>query len=409
MQGGRNRAHTFNFGAGPATLPDAVLRKAQEELLNWRDSGMSVMEMSHRGAEFISILRQTEMSLRRLLHVPESYKVLFLQGGGMGAFASVPLNLLGNKTTADYLITGAWSARAANEARKYCSVNVVADTADSDYTRLPERATWKLNNQAAYFHYCDNETVHGVEFPQDFFSKAENGVEVPIVADMSSNYFSRPVDVSKYAVIYGGAQKNVGIAGLTIVLAREDMLAINDQQGSKWKDFVPSVMDWKKMSENESCLNTPPAYSIYLAGLCFDWMLDEGGIEVIGERNLRKSAKLYAALEQSDFYYLPVMKEARSRMNVVFRILVKEDREIVRKRKEQSEGMSSDCGSVKLRWDEKLETKFAKEAEGRGLLSLKGYRTVGGMRASLYNAMTEEGVDRLIEFLAEFEAKNNES
>ncbi|ELR15305.1 phosphoserine transaminase [Acanthamoeba castellanii str. Neff] len=386
----RRRSRTYNFSAGPATLPTSVLEQAAQETLNWNGTGMSVMEMSHRGKDFISILHKAEKDLRQLLNVSDGYKVMFLQGGGMGMFASVPLNLLGDKTTADYLVTGNWSAKAAAEAKMYCDVNIVADATDSGFTTVPERSTWKTNPSAAYLHYCDNETVHGVEFPADYFAREANKVDVPVVVDMSSNFFSRPVDVSQYAVVYGGAQKNVGIAGLTIGIVRDDMLTVKDRKGgNNWKDFIPSVFDWKKMVENESCLNTPPVYAIYMAGLCFDWLLKIGGLDEIGRRNERKSEKLYAFLDQSKLYRAPVTNEFRSRMNVDFRV----------------RAVGSDGGDDKT-WDTALEAQLVKEAEARGLLNLKGYRTVGGMRASLYNALPEEAIDELTTFLSEFEDKH---
>jgi len=384
----RRRSRTYNFSAGPATLPTAVLDQASRELLNWNGTGMSVMEMSHRGKDFISILHKAEKDLRRLLGVGEDYKVMFLQGGGMGMFSSVPLNLLGDKTSADYLVTGNWSAKAAAEAKKYCDVAIVADAASNGFTAVPDRSTWKTNPDAAFFHYCDNETVHGVEFPLDYFANEANKVDVPVVADMSSNFFSRPVDISSYAVIYGGAQKNVGIAGLTIGIVRNDMLDVKDRKGgNNWKSFLPSVFDWKKMIENESCLNTPPVYAIYIAGLCFDWLLGMGGLEEVGRRNEAKSEKLYRFLDQSKLYCAPVAKEFRSRMNVDFRVRASEE----------------GGGSEGATWNTGLEARLVKEAEERGLLNLKGYRTVGGMRASLYNALPEEGVDQLVTFLSEFE------
>ncbi|KAL6068469.1 Aminotransferase class V domain [Balamuthia mandrillaris] len=397
--GGRDRAKTFNFSAGPATLPTEVLERASAELLNWRGSGMSVMEMSHRGKEFISILHQAEADLRELLDLPSNYKVLFLQGGATAQFAAIPLNMLANKDSADYLVTGNWSDKAFFEAKLYFKPNMVMSDLPK-FTTVPERDTWFCNPDAAYFHYCDNETVHGIEFPADYFAQPENKVSVPLVADMSSNFCSRPFDITPYSVIYAGAQKNIGIAGLTVVIVREDVLS--DEEGDSRKSerhLCPTILDWQLYADNESCLNTPSCYAIYMAGLCFRWLLDqakkeeqgEGSssssskkrspLEWIGRRNERKSKRLYDFLDQSKLFRCRVQdKRYRSRMNVTF-------------------GFAHGA-------DPELEALLVKEAEGRLLLGLKGYRTLGGFRASLYNAMTEEGVERLVAFLKEFEQKH---
>jgi phosphoserine aminotransferase len=355
----------FNFSAGPAVLPETVLRQAAAEMLDWHGSGMSVMEMSHRGKEFISIHAQAEADLRDLLAIPAAYKVLFMQGGAIGQNAIVPMNLLRGKTAADYIDTGEWSKKSIKEAKKYASVNVAASAAATGYDRVPARADWKLDANAAYVHICSNETIGGVEyhFTPDVGS-------VPLVADMSSDILSRPVDVAKYGLIYAGAQKNIGPAGLTIVIVREDLLG-------QALPITPSAFDYKTVADNDSMYNTPPTYAIYIAGLVFKWLKAEGGLAAMAERNRTKAALLYDYLDASTFYKSPVQRDCRSLMNVPF----------------------------KLR-DETLDAAFLKGAEAHGLLQLKGHRSVGGMRASIYNAMPIDGVRALVAYLKEFEVKN---
>jgi phosphoserine aminotransferase len=356
----------FNFSAGPAALPEPVLRRAAEEMLDWHGSGMSVMEMSHRGKEFISIAEQAESLLRELLAVPANYKVLFMQGGAIGENAIVPMNLLRDKTSIDFIDTGEWSKKSIKEAKKYATVNVAASSAASGYDRVPERAGWKLDANAAYVHICSNETIGGVEyhFTPDVGS-------VPLVADMSSDILSRPIDVSKYGLIYGGAQKNIGPAGLTIVIVRDDLIGQS-------MPICPSAFDFKTVAENESMYNTPPTYAIYIAGLVFQWLKEQGGLPKMAERNRQKAALLYDFLDAgSGFYLSPVQRDSRSLMNVPFKLK-----------------------------HEALDAEFLKGAESRGMLQLKGHRSVGGMRASIYNAMPVEGVKALVSYMKEFESSH---
>jgi phosphoserine aminotransferase len=354
----------YNFSAGPAVLPLEVLEQAQAAMLDWNGSGMSVMEMSHRGKEYMSIASEAEADLREIMAIPENYKVLFLQGGGSSQFSAVPLNLLRGKESADYVNTGIWSEKAIEEAKRYCSVNVVSSTEDTKFTSVRPYESWDINPDAAYLHYVSNETIAGVEFP--FIP--ETG-ETPLVADMSSNILSRPIDVSKFGMIYAGAQKNIGPAGLTIVIIREDLIG-------HAMDICPAMLNYDIHGRNDSMYNTPPTYAWYLAGLVFKWIKEKGGVEGIGEMNERKAGKLYNAIDTSDFYKNPVDKECRSLMNVPFYLA------------------NSDLDSV-----------FLEEASARGLVTLKGHRSVGGMRASIYNAMPEEGVDALVEMMADFEKK----
>ena len=354
----------FNFSAGPAALPESVLRQAAEEMLDWHGSGMSVMEMSHRGKEFISIHAEAESLLRELLGVPANYKVLFLQGGAIGENAIVPMNLLRGRTGADYIDTGEWSKKSIKEAKKYCKVNVAASAQASGYTSVPARDTWKLDADAAYVHICSNETIGGVEY---HWTPDTGGV--PLVADMSSNIMSRPVDVARYGLIYGGAQKNIGPAGATIVIVRDDLIG-------QALPFTPSAFDYKQQADNDSMLNTPATYSIYIAGLVFNWIKARGGLVAMEAHNRKKAAVLYDHLETTSFFYNPVARADRSLMNVPFKLK-----------------------------DESLDAAFLKGAEARGMVQLKGHRSVGGMRASIYNAMPIEGVTALVAYMKEFEAK----
>jgi len=355
----------FNFSAGPAALPEPVLRKAAEEMLDWHGSGMSVMEMSHRGKEFIAIHAEAESLLRELLVVPANYKVLFLQGGAIGQNAFVPMNLLRGKASADYVNTGEWSKKSIKEAKKYCTVNVAASAEASHFTYVPKQDAWKLDPNAAYVHICSNETIGGVEYHWT----PDTG-EVPLVADMSSNLMSRPVDVGRYGLIYGGAQKNIGPAGLTIVIVRDDLIGHASA-------VTPSAFDYKQQADNDSMLNTPPTYAIYIAGLVFQWLKAQGGLAAMEAHNRAKAALLYDYLDSTSFYTSPVAREDRSLMNVPF----------------------------KLR-DDSLDEAFLKGAQVRKMLQLKGHRSVGGMRASIYNAMPVEGVKTLVAYMKEFEASH---
>jgi phosphoserine aminotransferase len=358
-------ARIFNFGAGPATMPVEVLEKAKWELVNWHEAGMSVMEMSHRGREFVAIAAEAEADLRKLAAIPKSYKVLFLQGGATMQFAAVPMNLLGGKKTIDFVNTGEWSKKAISEAKKFAQVNVAASSEDRNFSYVPKEKAWKRSKDAAYLHVCTNETIGGVEFhwtPQ--------AGETPLVADMSSHILSRPLDVTKYGLIYAGAQKNIGPAGLVVVIVREDLV------GHALPE-TPNVLNYKLQSEADSMLNTPPTFSVYLAGLTFKWLLERGGLAGIEKVNVRKAKLLYDYIDSQDFYSNPVAKEDRSRMNVPFRLR-----------------------------DEALDKAFLGEAEARGLSQLKGHRSVGGMRASIYNAMPIEGVEALVAFMEEFRKRH---
>jgi phosphoserine aminotransferase len=355
----------FNFSAGPAVLPELVLEIAAGEMLDWHGSGMSVMEMSHRGKEFISIAAKAETDLRALLAIPSNYKVLFLQGGAIAENAVVPMNLLGGRSVADYVNTGEWSKKSIKEAKKYCTVNIAATAEDKNFTYVPALDTWKLSRDAAYVHICTNETIGGVEYQWT----PETG-DVPLVADMSSHILSRMIDVAKYGVIYAGAQKNMGTAGLTVVIVRDDLL-------DRALPITPSVFHWKEQAAAESMLNTPPTYSVYIAGLVFEWLQAQGGLAAIEKKNIAKARLLYDYLDRSKFFLSPVRKEDRSRMNVPF----------------------------KLR-DEKLDEVFLKGAAERGMIQLKGHRAVGGMRASIYNAMPLEGVQTLVDYMQEFEQRH---
>lgn len=358
-------SRVFNFSAGPAMLPQAVLEQAEQEILDWQGSGMSVMEMSHRGKEFMSIAAQAEADLRELMGISDDYAVLFLQGGASSQFAMVPLNLLGDKKSADYINTGAWSKKAIAEAKRYCEVNVAASSEDSKFTTVPAQDSWQLNADAAYVHYTPNETIGGVEFP--FVPDTGN---VPLVADMSSTILSRPIDVTRYGIMYAGAQKNIGPAGLTVVIMRKDLMG--QPLGS-----TPTMFNYQVQAENGSMYNTPPTYSWYLAGLVFAWLKQEGGLTKMAEINKRKAEKLYAVIDDSDFYANPVDPACRSWMNVPFTLANPE-----------------------------LDSVFLEEAKEEDLTTLKGHRSVGGMRASIYNAMPEEGVNNLIAFMAEFERRH---
>jgi phosphoserine aminotransferase len=355
----------FNFSAGPAALPEPVLRQAADEMLDWHGSGMSVMEMSHRGKEYISIQAEAESLLRELLAVPANYKVLFLQGGAIGQNAIVPMNLLRGRSGADYVNTGEWSKKSIKEAKKYCTVNVAASAEASKFTSVPPQDSWQLDPNAAYVHICSNETIGGVEYHWT----PDTG-DVPLVADMSSNIMSRPVDVSRYGLIYAGAQKNMGPSGVTVIIVRDDL--IGDAL-----PITPSAFDYKQQADNDSMLNTPPTYAIYIAGLVFKWLKAQGGLAAMEAHNRKKAALLYDYLDATSFYSSPIARDDRSLMNVPF----------------------------KLR-DESLDEAFLKGAQQRNMLQLKGHRSVGGMRASIYNAMPIEGVKALVAYMKEFEASH---
>ena len=357
-------SRVYNFSAGPGVLPEDVLKQAQAEMLEWQGSGMSVMEMSHRDKYFMSIAEQAEADLRDIMGIPANYKVLFLQGGASLQFAMLPMNLLATNNKADYIQTGQWSEKAIAEAKRYGTVNVVASTQDSNYTTVPTQASLATTTDAAYLHYTPNETIVGVEFP---YIPQSN---VPIIADMSSTILSRPIDVSKFAVIYAGAQKNIGPAGLTLVIIREDLIG-------KAMDRTPVMLNYKTHATESSMYNTPPTFGWYFAGLVFKWIKNLGGLQGMAAINKRKAEKLYAAIDGSSFYTNPVDKSCRSWMNVPF-ILANAEQ----------------------------DKAFLAGAEKAGLTTLKGHRSVGGMRASIYNAMPESGVDALISYMKEFEKKN---
>jgi phosphoserine aminotransferase len=354
----------FNFSPGPAVLPLEVLQQVRDELTDWQGRGMSVMEVGHRSKAFVACAAEAEADLRELLGVPASYKVLFLQGGATGQFAAVPLNLTTPGSVVDYINTGHWSKKALTEAQRYCPVNVAADGASSDYHDVPAQAGWKLSRDAAYLHYTPNETIGGVEW--SFVPK----VEAPLVADMSSTLLSRPIDVSRFALIYAGAQKNIGPAGLCVIIVREELLG-------RARRETPTVLNYKLVADEGSMLNTPPTFAWYVAGLVFKWLQRQGGVMRMGERNRAKAEKLYRAIDESAFYSNPVARASRSWMNVPFTLARPE-----------------------------LDQTFITEAREAGLVNLEGHRSVGGMRASLYNAMPPEGVDVLVEFMREFARRN---
>ncbi len=355
----------INFSAGPAMLPHEVLQQAQEEMLDWHGSGLSVMEMSHRGKEFTSIAVEAEETLREIADIPESYKVLFLQGGASAQFALVPLNLAGDNDLTDYIHTGHWSIKAINEAKRLCEVNIVASTEDTGFTTVPDQEELQLDPDAAYLHYTPNETIAGVEFPY-----IPDAGSVPVVADMSSCILSKPLDISRFGLIYAGAQKNIGSAGLTLVIVRESLLGMASSK-------TPSMANYDVLAKAQSMYNTPPTYGIYIAGLVFQWIIKQGGLSAIEARNIKKASKLYECIDESGFYSNPVQKHCRSRMNVPFTLA-----------------------------DPELDSLFLQQAEMAGMIALKGHRSVGGMRASIYNAMPEESIDTLISFMQEFEKQN---
>jgi len=355
-----------NFSAGPGALPVSVLETVQQDLLNWHGSGMSVMEMSHRGQEFTTIAAQTEADLRDIMAIPENYRVLFLQGGATSQFAMVPLNLTTEPMLVDYVNTGSWSKKALAEAKKYATVNVVASAEAEQFTSIPESGSWQLNTQAAYLHYTPNETIGGVEF--HWIPEAGS---VPLVADMSSCILSRPIDISRYGLIYAGAQKNIGPAGLTLVIVRQDLIG-HARVGT------PAMLDYAVHAKAGSMANTPPTFAWYVAGLVFQWIRDQGGLESLALRNQQQADALYRGIDESDgFYRNPVRPDCRSRMNITFTLP-----------------------------QPKMDGEFLQQAAALGMVQLKGHRSVGGIRASLYNAMTDEGVARLLDFMHKFRASH---
>ena len=354
----------YNFCAGPASLPEAVLETARDDMLDWHGRGLSLMEMSHRSPEVVGVAQHAEQTLRELLAIPDDYAVLFLQGGASTQFAAVPLNLMGNNNRADYVNTGQWSKKAIAEAKRYGEVNVVASSEASNFSSIPPQDSWKLGADAAYLHYTPNETIGGVEF---FWTPR---VDVPLVVDMSSTILSRPINVADFGVIYAGAQKNIGPAGLTLVIVRRDLLGQADER-------CPTMLNWQVAADNDSMYNTPPTFALYLADLVFTWLQQLGGLPAMEQINRRKAEKLYSAIDNSSFYANPVEVASRSLMNIPFTLA-----------------------------NADLDKQFLSESETAGLLNLKGHRSVGGMRASVYNAVSEEAVDALIAFMQDFERRN---
>lgn len=354
-------SRAYNFCAGPATLPESVLEQARDEMLDWRGTGMSVMEMSHRSDAFVEIAETAERDFRDLAGISDDYAVLFMQGGASSQFSTIPLNLLGSKTSADYVNTGIWSKKAIAEAKRYASVNIVASSESSGFTSIPDPSSWQVSSEAAYLHYTPNETIGGVEF--DFIPDSAGA---PLVADMSSTILSRPVDVSKFGLIYAGAQKNIGPSGLVVVVIRKDLLG-------KARQETPTMMNYQVIADHGSMYNTPATYSWYLAGLVFKWLKAQGGVKAMGEINRRKAEKLYGFIDNHEFYANPIDPRFRSWMNVPFTLQ-----------------------------DDSQNSAFLEGANARGLLNLAGHRSVGGMRASIYNAMPEAGVDALIRYMSEF-------
>ncbi|XXF10754.1 3-phosphoserine/phosphohydroxythreonine transaminase [Pseudomonas sp. D2-3] len=355
----------FNFCAGPAALPEAVLQRAQAELLDWQGKGLSVMEMSHRSDDYVAIAEKAEQDLRDLLSIPSDYKVLFLQGGASQQFAEIPLNLLPEDGTADYIDTGIWSKKSIEEARRYGNVNVAASAKPYDYFAIPGQNEWQLSRNAAYLHYASNETIGGLQF--DWIP--ETG-DVPLVVDMSSDILSREVDISKFGLVYAGAQKNIGPSGLVVAIIREDLLG-------RARSSCPTMLNYQVAADNGSMYNTPATFSWYLSGLVFEWLKEQGGVAAMEQRNKAKKDLLYKAIDASEFYSNPIAKNARSWMNVPFRLA-----------------------------DERLDKPFLAGADARGLLNLKGHRSVGGMRASIYNAVGLNAVEALVAYMAEFEKEH---
>ncbi len=358
-------ARVYNFSAGPAVLPEEVLKEAAEEMLDYRGCGMSVMEMSHRSSYFDQIIKEAEADFRTLVGVPETYKVLFLQGGASQQFSAVPMNLMKNRV-ADYIVTGNWAKKAAEEAQRYGKVNIIASSKDKNFSYIPDCSDLAISEDADYVYICENNTIYGTEYKTLPNTKGKD-----LVADVSSNFLSRPIDISKYAVLYGGVQKNVGPAGLVISVIREDLITDDVLEGT------PTMLKWKTQADKDSLYNTPNCYAIYICGKVFKWLLKNGGLDAMAQRNEEKAAILYNFLDQSKLFQGTVEKESRSVMNVPF-----------------------------ITGDADLDAKFVAEAKAAGMENLKGHRTVGGMRASIYNAMPKAGVEKLVDFMADFEKKN---
>jgi len=363
----------INFSPGPAKLPPDVLKKAQDELINYGNTGISVMEMSHRSAEFEAIVKNAQKLLREIMGIPDNYSVLFMHGGGTAQFAAIPLNLcskMNGESLANYVVTGSWSDKAAKEAQKYINVNRVTPKT-SQYNEIPDQKEWKLDEAANYLFYTDNETIHGIEFP----NIPNTLPDIPVAVDMTSNFLTRPIDVKRYGVIVAGTQKNVGIAGLAVAVVRKDLIG-------KAMDVCPAVFDYKTMDDNNSLYNTPPTYAIYICGLYLQWIKDNGGLEAMAKRSAEKSKLIYEVIDNSnDFYYSPIKPNSRSRINIPFRVGGKTG-------------------------DEELEKKFLEEAKARNMIQLKGHRSVGGMRASLFNALTVDEAKELQEFMTQFMKEN---
>ncbi len=355
----------YNFGAGPAMLPQEVMQQVKDELLDWNGTGISVIEMSHRSKEFISITEEAEANLREILAVPDNYKILYVPGGATMMMSAVPLNLLANGETADYLVTGSWSKKACKEATRLGKIHVAADSAADNYYTIPERDNWDLIRDAAYLYYTDNETITGVEF-----ADIPDAGDVPLVCDMTSNFLSRPFDVSRYGIVFASAQKNFGPAGIACVIIREDLIG-------KAGDKIPFLLDFKIYADNDSMFNTPPSFSWYMAGLIYKWIKRQGGVDAMDTLAKQRSGKLYDFVDASDFYSNPIPTQFRSRMNVPF-----------------------------ILGDDELNGTFLSEAKQNGLVELKGHRSVGGMRASIYNGMPMAGVDALISFMQDFEQQH---
>lgn len=364
-KGGFNMGRVYNFSAGPAVLPEEVLKEAADEMLDYKGTGMSVMEMSHRSKAFDDIIKEAEQDIRDLMHIPDNYKVLFLQGGASQQFAAIPMNLMKNKV-ADYIITGQWAKKAYQEAQKYGKVNAIASSEDKTYSYIPDCSDLPISEDADYVYICENNTIYGTKYKTLPNTKGKT-----LVADVSSCFLSEPVDVTKYGVIYGGVQKNVGPAGVVIAIIREDLITDDVLEGT------PTMLKYKTQADADSLYNTPPCYGIYICGKVFKWLKKMGGLEVMKQRNEEKAKILYDYLDQSKLFKGTVRKEDRSLMNVPF-----------------------------VTGDKDLDAKFVAEAKAAGLENLKGHRTVGGMRASIYNAMPKEGVEKLVEFMKKFEAEN---
>lgn len=354
----------YNFCAGPAALPTAVLERAQRELPNWHERGLSIMEMSHRSADYVGVAAKAEADLRQLLAIPDNYKVLFLQGGASLQFSAIPLNLLGLNNKADYIDTGIWSQKAIEEAQRYGDIQVATSSKANNYTSVPAQSEWQLRDDVAYVHYTPNETIGGLQY--NFIPQTS----APLVADFSSCILSEPLDVSRFGLIYAGAQKNIGPAGLTIVIVRDDLLAQS-------KAEIPSLLKYSAQAKNDSMINTPPTFAWYLSGLVFEWLIEQGGLTAMQQLNRQKAELLYGYIDQSEFYANPIALDSRSIMNVPFTLK-----------------------------DSSLEKTFLQESEAAGLLNLAGHRSVGGMRASIYNAVPLEGVQALVDFMQHFAQKH---